>query len=100
VNVVFNGYIKVRDSKRSYKGKTYDGHLTKQYCLGFSKDWDSLGKVDPIDFVWALSVEAEGHKNYVAQEEAMEQIFRYARGIRPTPTTEVDGYPETHTFRW
>lgn len=100
VNIIFNGYIKVRDSKRSYiNGKTYDGHITKQYCLGFAKDWDPLGKVDPIDFVWALSVEAEGHKNYVAQEEAMEQIFRYAKGIRPTPTTEVDGYPETHTFR-
>lgn len=98
VNIVFQGYVRVRDTKRSCKyGKTYNGYITKQYCLGFAKDWDTMGKVDPIDFVWALSIEAEGHKNYVSQEEAMEQIFRYARGIRPTPTTEVDGYPATHT---
>jgi hypothetical protein len=101
VNIVFQGYIKVRDTKRSWLGgKTYDGYITKQYCLGFAKDWDSMGKVDPIDFVWALSIEAEGHKNYVSQEEAMEQIFRYARGIRPTPTTEVDGYPASQSTRW
>lgn len=98
VNIVFQGFVKVRDSRRSsIKGKTFDGYITKQYCLGFAKDWDPMGKVDPIDFVWALSVEAEGHKNYVSQEEAMEQIFRYARSIRPTPTTQVDGYPATHT---
>lgn len=101
VNIVFDGYIRVRDTKRScYGAKTYDGYITKQYCLGFAKDWDSMGKVDPIDFVWALSVETEGHKNYISQEEAMEQIFRYARGIRPTPTVEEDGYPATQVTRW
>lgn len=101
VNIVFDGYIRVRDTKRScFTGKTYDGYITKQYCLGFAKDWDPIGKVDPIDFVWALSIEAEGHKNYVNHDEAMEQIFRYASGIRRTPTVEEDGYPASQTTRW
>lgn len=101
VNIVFQGYTRVRDTKRSCNyGKTYDGYITKQYCLGFARDWDSMGKVNPTDFVWALSIEAEGHKNYISHEEAMSQIFRYARGIRPTPTVEEDGYPASQSTRW
>lgn len=100
-NIIFVGTVKVRDVKRSCDyGHTFDGHITKQYCLGFAQAWDPMGKVDPIDFVEALSMEAEGHPRYTDQEEAIKQIFRYARGIRPTQNGEQDGYPYDGPSRW
>lgn len=100
-NVIFVGNIKVRDIKRSCDyGHTFDGYITKQYCLGFAQVWDPMGKVDPVDFVEALAMEAEGHPRYTDQEEAMKQIFRYARGIRPTQNGEQNGYPYDGPSRW
>lgn len=100
-NIIFTGQVKVRDVKRSCSyGHTYDGHITKQYCLGFAQVWDPMGKVDPVDFIDALAMEAEGHPRYTDQEEAIKQIFRYARGIRPTQNGEQNGYPYDGPSRW
>lgn len=99
-NVIFLGSSRVGD-QRSYRyAHVYDGYITKQFCLGFAKDWDPMGKVDPVDFVNALAMEAEGNPKYVKQEEAMKEIFRYAKGIRPAPTAEEDGYPYAGPSRW
>jgi hypothetical protein len=100
-NIIFEGGVRVRDVKRSCSyGHTYDGLITKQYCLGFAQVWDPMGTCDPVEFVDALSMEAEGNKRYIDSEEAMKQIFKYARGIRPTPNGEDDGYPASATSRW
>lgn len=101
VNIIFEGHVRVRDVKRSCDTlKTYEGQITKQYCLGFAKDWDSMGKVDPVDFVNALAMETYGHPRYVDTQEAIEQIFRYAKSIHVTPSGNEDGYPELHSTRW
>jgi hypothetical protein len=101
VNIIFVGHIRVRDVKRSCDTlKTYEGQITKQYCLSFANDWDDLGKVDPVDFVNALATETYGHKRYVDTQEAMEQIFRYAKNIHVTPSGNDDGYPALQNARW
>ena len=101
VNIIFEGHVRVRDVKRSCDTlKTYEGQITKQYCLGFAKDWDSMGKVDPVDFVNALAMETYGHPRYVDTQEAIEQIFRYAKSIHVTPSGNENGYPELHSTRW
>ena len=101
VNIIFIGHIRVRDVKRSCDTlKTYEGQITKQYCLGFAGDWDDLGKVDPVDFVNALATETYGHQRYVDTQEAMEQIFRYAKNIHVTPSGNHDGYPTLQNARW
>ena len=101
---VFKGKINVRDERvgngNSQTIRAHDGHITKQYCLGFANDWDSEGDVDPVDFVNALAMETMGHKRYIDTAEALEQIFRYTKGIHETPTVEKDGYTSTHTFKW
>ena len=101
---VFKGRIKVRDERvgdgNSQTIRTHDGHITRAYCLGFAKDWDTDGEVDPVDFVNALAMETMGHQRYVDTAEALDQIFRYSRGIFPTPTKQEDGYTSTHTFKW
>jgi hypothetical protein len=100
-NIIFVGHVRVRDVKRSCSyGHTYDGQITKQYCLGFAQVWDPMGKVDPVDFVEALSMEAEGHPRYIEAGEAMAQIFNGANNVRRTPTVEEDGYPSTSPSRW
>jgi hypothetical protein len=100
-NIIFLGHVRVRDVKRSCSyGHTYDGQITKQYCLGFAQVWDPMGKVDPVDFVGALSMEAEGHPRYIDAGEAMAQIFNGAQNVRRTPTVEEDGYPSTSPSRW
>ena len=49
VNIIFEGHVRVRDVKRSCDTlKTYEGQITKQYCLGFAKDWDSSVDQDPL----------------------------------------------------
>jgi hypothetical protein len=101
VNIIFVGRVRVRDVKRSCDTlKTYEGQITKQYCLAFAKDWDSMGKVDPVDFVNALAMETYGNPRYVDTQEAVEQIFRNATGIHRTPSGNEDGYPELHSTRW
>jgi len=101
VNIIFIGHIRVRDAKRSCDTlKTYEGKITKQYCLGFASDWDSVGKVDPVDFVNALAMETYENARYVDTQEAMEQIFRYAKNIHVTPSGNDDGYPALQNARW
>ena len=101
VNIIFEGHVRVRDVKRSCDTlKTYEGQITKQYCLGFANDWDPLGKVDPVDFVNALAMETYGNPRYVDTQEAIGQIFRDAVSIHKTPSGKEDGYPELHSTRW
>lgn len=101
---VFKGRVHVR-SERVGNGNTqtiraHDGHITRQYCLGFAQDWDPEGEVDPVDFVNALAMETMGHKRYIDTAEALEQVFRYTKGIHVTPPGNEDGYPTLHSFRW
>lgn len=101
VNIIFEGHVRVRDVSRSCDNlKTYEAKITKQYCLGFAKDWDSMGKVNPVDFVNALAMETYGHPRYVDTQEAIEQIFRYAKNIHVTPSGNDNGYPEFQNPRW
>ena len=101
VNIIFEGHVRVRDVSRSCDSlKTYEAKITKQYCLGFAKDWDSMGKVNPVDFVNALAMETYGHPRYVDTQEAIEQIFRYAKNIHVTPSGNDNGYPEFQNPRW
>jgi hypothetical protein len=101
---VFKGKVNVRDQRvgdgNSQTIRTHDGHITRAYCLGFAKDWDTEGEVDPVDFVDALAMETMGHKRYVDTAEALEQIFRQTKGINTTPSGEDNGSQDTHTYRW
>jgi hypothetical protein len=92
VNKVFKGDTDF-DRAEYRKVRTHEGRINKSYCLGFALDWDSIGPVDPVDFVNVLSMETMGHPRYIDTSEAIVQVFEAARSIFATPQGNHNGYP-------
>lgn len=94
VNKVFKGDENFNGAQYR-KVRIREGRIDKSYCLGFAADWDSIGPVDPVDFVDVLSMETVGHPRYIDTSEAITQVFEASRSIFITPEGNHNGYPSS-----